>query len=451
MIPKTSSGRLTGVPTVRMSRALAVLALLPLGACSSASTQTTPKTTPPPGPTCTSFKATDSESDIAGAIATTKDGDCFTFAAGTYKFDNQLAFGTGNGVTMTGAGIGQTIFDFSAQVAGDDGIFAQSVKNLTLQKFSVQNTPGNGIKALDVTGLTFDTIGVTWTGANASQHGAYGLYPVQCKDVLIQGSQISGASDSGVYVGQCQEVVVRNNEAFQNVAGIEIENTYSADVYGNNSHDNTAGILAFSLPNLQQEGGHSIYVHNNQIENNNTKNFASKGDIVSIVPAGTGSFVMACDHVEFFDNTFVGNKTGALAVISYYDSQLPITDKKYYPYPSYTYLHGDTFMNNGTSPDALSVFGLLLDSGLSGFPGMMVSNAVLYDGITDPKDGSGSNSMHICVEETNASTVCDLHLSDLNSADSNLSKILTCTSSAASPFDCTLPALPKVSFPGLTP
>jgi parallel beta-helix repeat protein len=402
-----------------------------------------------PTPKCQSFSPSSGESAIAGAIATTKDGDCIDFAAGTYKFDNQLAFGTGNGVTVSGAGIGKTIFDFTGQVAGDDGVYVQSVKNLTLEKFTIQNTPGNGIRALGVTGLTFDTVEVTWTGSVQSQHGAYGLYPVESKDILIQSCQVSGGSDSGIYVGQSQDIVVRNNEVFENVAGIEIENSYSADVYGNDAHDNSAGILVFSLPRLQQEGGHGVRVYDNKIENNNNENFAAKADIVSIVPSGTGSFVMACDHVEFFGNTYVGNETGAFGILSYYDSQLPIDDSKYYPYPSYVYLHDDIYMGNGTLPDYKSQFGLLLISAIESYPGMHVAD-VVYDGIVDPKEPAGPNPMHICVQEPHASAVCDLNLGMLNSSNSNLAQIMSCAPSASSPFDCSLPALPAVSFPGLT-
>ena len=39
-----------------------------------------------------------------------------------------------------------------------------------------------------------------------------------------------------------------------NAAGIEIENSYYADVY-NNIGKNTGGILVFDLPNLPKQGG----------------------------------------------------------------------------------------------------------------------------------------------------------------------------------------------------
>ncbi len=417
------------------------LALAPVTACSSPA---------PAGSTCTSFTPASKESDMAAALANAADGSCVTFAAGTYTLNNQFAMGTGNDVTVSGAGIGQTIFDFSGQVGGEDAIFAQSVKGLVFKGFTVKDAPGNGIKMLSVDGLTFDTVEVTWTPGDPSQDGPYGLYPVQCTDVLIQSSQVSGASDSGIYVGQSTNIVVRGNEVSLNVAGIEIENSSSADVHDNNAHDNTAGILVFSLPQLQVEGGHTIRVYSNTITSNNTGNFAAMGDIVSIVPAGTGTFVMACSDVEVFDNTYSGNKTGATAVINYADSQLPINDAKYDPYPSSVYFHDNMFSGNGTAPDTQSQFGLLIATAESAFPGMHVADS-LYDGVIDPmvKTNPG-NPMQICFQEPNASAVCDLNLAMLNMADSNLATIMSCNTSAKSPYNCSLPALPAVTFPGLT-
>jgi hypothetical protein len=46
---------------------------------------------------------------------------------------------------------------------------------------------------------------------------------------------------------QSDSIVVKNNEVFENVAGIEIENSFNADVHDNNSHDNTVGFLVFDL------------------------------------------------------------------------------------------------------------------------------------------------------------------------------------------------------------
>ncbi len=385
------------------------------------------------------------ETDIDGAVAQLQDGDTIAFAAGTYQFQNELALGKANDVTMIGAGQGKTIFDFSGQVAGEDSIFAQSVQNVTFEDFTVQNSPGNSIKALSVTGLTFRSLEVKWAAMNNTD-GAYGLYPVQCKNVMVEQSTISGASDSGIYIGQSQYIVVRNNTAFQNVAGIEIENSFYADVYGNTSHDNTGGILVFDLPGLPQEGGHNVRVYDNKIENNNTENFALSSDIVSLVPAGTGFFVMANHDVEVFGNTITGNKTAAVGVISYALTQMPPNDAKYYQWPSKVYVHGNTYSGNGALPDIRNKIGVLLDTGLGSYPAMHVPD-VMYDGITDPAiTMPAGNPMQICVDEPTASAVCDMHFDQLDSSDTNLPMILTCT---ASQFACTLPALPAVTWTGM--
>jgi parallel beta-helix repeat protein len=397
---------------------------------------------------CVAISAKATETEISGAFAQVRDGDTLALAAGTYEFKNQLALGTANNVTVVGAGEGKTILDFHGQkVGGDDGLFAQSVKGLTYQDFTVQDTPGNASKVLGVTGLTYRSIEVKWTSPSSKSHGAYGLYPVQSTNVLIEKCAISGASDSGIYIGQSQQIVVRNNEAFQNVAGIEIENSFFADVYGNTAHDNTAGILVFDLPGLMQEGGHNIRVYMNTIRSNNTESFAAMGDIVGLVPGGTGFFVMANHDVEVFQNTIVSNKDSGSGIISYALAQMPFTDANYYQWPSKVYLHDNAYMSNGTMPDYASQIGLVLGTGLSAYPGGNVPD-VLWDGIVDPSLPAGPNPMQLCIKEPQASAVCNMHFDQLDTNAPNEAKILVCD---ATPFDCTLPSLPPVSFPGLTP
>jgi len=389
-----------------------------------------------------------SETDISADFASVATGDTIVFEAGTYQFNMQLALGMADDVTVVGAGMGQTILDFHAQAQADDAIFAQGpMNNLTIESLTVKESPGNAFKTLDVTGMTFKSLEVSWAALNHTD-GAYGVYPVQDKDVLVENCKISGASDSGIYIGQSQDIVVRNNEAFQNVAGIEIENSFFADVYGNYSHDNTGGILVFDLPNLQQEGGHAIRVFNNKIENNNTENFALTSDIVSLVPAGTGTFVMANKDVEVFGNTITGNKTAGAGIISYAVSQQMFTDPHYYEWPSQVYLHDNTYGNNGTAPDLHNQVGLLLITGTSAYPNGHVPD-VMYDGIVDPNAMMSTaypNVMDICVKETSASAVCNGHFDKLSMSNPDLSKTINCD---ASQFDCTIPSIPAVTWIGL--
>ncbi|MBK6512223.1 MAG: right-handed parallel beta-helix repeat-containing protein [Haliea sp.] len=122
----------------------------------------------------------------------------------------------------------------------------------------MENTSGDAIKVKDANGVTFRRVRVEWTNGPDENNGAYGLYPVGCRNVLIEDSEVRGASDAGVYVGQSENIIVRRNYVYENVAGIEIENSKFADVYENNTTGNTGGILVFDLPGPPVQGGEAV-------------------------------------------------------------------------------------------------------------------------------------------------------------------------------------------------
>ena len=251
------------------------------------------------------------------------------------------------GVQIEGEGMGQTILDFSNQLSGAQGLSVTS-DNVTLQDFAIQNAKGDAIKVKGVTNIKFLRVKTEWTNGPSSENGAYGLYPVESKNVLIDGCVAIGASDAGIYVGQSQNIIVRNSRAEFNVAGIEIENSYFADVYNNTATNNTGGILVFDLPGLPQQGGHHVRVFNNRSVGNNTDNFAPEGNIVGEVPRGTGIIIQANSDVEIFNNEIGENDTVNIAVVTYGNDT---DDKTYYPHPKSIQIHGNTFGPTGYNPD----------------------------------------------------------------------------------------------------
>ena len=136
-------------------------------------------------------------------------------------------------------------------------------------------------------------------------------------------------------MGQSQQIIVRNSSAHYNVAGIEIENSYFADVYNNLASHNTGGILVFDLPDLPQQGGRHVRVFNNRAINNDTDNFAPEGNIVGEVPRGTGIIIQANSDVEIFDNDISGNGTVNLSIVTYTNET---EDENYYPPDPFKYI-----------------------------------------------------------------------------------------------------------------
>ena len=279
------------------------------------------------------------------ALIEAQPGDTVHIAAGRYALADGLSLDV-DGVTVKGDGPDKTILDFTAQKVAGEGLLITS-DNVVVRDLGIENAAGNGVKSKGSDGIALVNLRVEWTGGPKSTNGAYGLYPVSSKNVLIDRSVVKGASDAGIYVGQSQNIIVRGSRAEMNVAGIEIENSYDADVVGNTATNNAGGILVFDLPDLPQQGGRNVKLTNNQVIANNHVNFAAPGNIVAGVPSGTGIMVMANANVMVSGNHVMGNNGSAVMVVAYTQA---FTDKAYNPLPRSVSVAGNHFMDNGKAP-----------------------------------------------------------------------------------------------------
>jgi parallel beta-helix repeat protein len=272
----------------------------------------------------------DANEKLQEALILAAPGDVVQLGAGVWKLVDGLSLDVA-GVTVRGVGAGEggSILDFSAQQGAGEGLLVTS-DDVFLTNFAVLNTKGDGIKSKGADRIVYHQLRVEWTAGPKETNGAYGIYPVESTDVLIDSVFVRGASDAGIYVGQSKNIVVRESIAQENVAGIEIENSYDADVHDNIATKNTGGILIFDLPSLPMQGGHNVRVFDNIVNDNSTPNFAPKGNIVASVPTGTGVLVMANRHVEIFENILDNNGTANVMIVGYrYEHK----DPKYQPLP----------------------------------------------------------------------------------------------------------------------
>ena len=259
------------------------------------------------------------------ALISAVPGDVIELAAGKFVLTDGLSLDV-NGVTVKGQGAKESVLDFSGQQGAGEGLLVTS-DDVILRDFGVENSKGDGIKSKGADRIIYHKLRVEWTGGPKETNGAYGIYPVESKDVLVDSVIVRGASDAGIYVGQSRNIVVRDSIVTENVAGIEIENSYDADVHDNIATHNTGGVLVFDLPNLPQMGGKNVRIFDNLIVDNMTPNFAPKGNIVANVPTGTGVMVMANRNVEIFDNVLGENGTTNIMVVGYrFDHKDPSYD-----------------------------------------------------------------------------------------------------------------------------
>ncbi|MGH6786048.1 MAG: parallel beta-helix domain-containing protein [Novosphingobium sp.] len=280
------------------------------------------------------------------ALILAQPGDTVELAAGWYALSDGLSLDVPN-VVVRGAGMDETILDFTEQKGGAQGFLVTS-DDVTLRDFAVVNPKGDGIKSKGADNIVYYRVRVHWVGGPKTTNGAYGLYPVESTGVLIDGVKISGSSDAGIYVGQSKDITVRYSLVENNVAGIEIENSRDAVVTHNLVTRNTAGILVFDLPGLPVVGGGRTVVVNNTVVDNDVPNFAPKGNIVGSVPRGVGIMVMANEDVLVEGNTLANNSTAQVMVVSYPQK---FEDKRYNPAPRRIAIGANTYIGGGDDPD----------------------------------------------------------------------------------------------------
>ena len=351
-------------------------------------------------------------------------GDIIEVPAGVHEFTRSLSLNV-SGVTIRGAGMDASILSFRNQIQGAEGLLV-TADDFVIEDLAIEDTVGDALKINGSTNVTIRRVRTEWTDGPKTENGAYGIYPVQSTNVLIDGSVAIGASDEGIYVGQSTQIIVRNSRAEYNVAGIEIENSSFADVYDNVVTNNTGGVLVFDLPNLPVQGGQATRVFRNKIYGNNTENFATKGSAVSRVAAGTGLLVLANDNIEVFENQFTDNNNVNVMIYSYVLGGRTFSDPNYDPYPEKIYLHDNVFIGGGTVPRHEALIALHQETGNN-------TPNIVWDGLL--REGA-SNDPVVCLANNGEESFVNL-----NGGDASVPP-----SFDTAMHQCSLPRLSEIKF-----
>ncbi len=340
--------------------------------------------------------SSDDYSAIQTALETVKAGQTVCLCPGNYDITQELSLNVEN-VTVRGAGakLGDVVLDFKKQKMGDDA-WSVTSNGFDVENMTIKNTIANGLIVTGAKGVTYKDMKFFWDAGSVSANGSYAVYPVSSENVLIDGVEVVGAADAAIYVGQCTHSIIRNSKAHGSVAGIESENNTDCEIYGNESYDNTAGILIFALPDKMKKTALDTNVHDNNVHDNNRANFGKKGSTVSNVPVGIGILVLAADYAEVHKNKVTNQDTVGLTMVSLKTFALiggSNDDPKTDPYPEHNYIYDNTFTNCGNMPA----------SPLDALPTRPVED-VVWDG-----DERTPGSAHLCLGTSNLPTFRDVN------------------------------------------
>ncbi|CAL1519445.1 parallel beta-helix domain-containing protein [Chitinophaga sp. MM2321] len=354
------------------------------------------------------------ETKIAEAFLSLTDSSSISLKAGTYKFDN-LSIAQVKHILIQGEGADKTILDFSAQSQGGEGIRVTDVKGFSIDGMTLRDSKGDLIKINKSENVVITNLHAIWTVSDSTS-GGYAIYPVLCKNVLVENCYAQGASDAGIYVGQSDSAIVRKCKAYKNVAGCEIENTSNAEVYDNEFYGNTAGFLIFDLPDLSKRGGH-VKAYNNNFHDNNEKNFAKSGSFgstwgVGNAAPGSGVVILAASDIEIYNNKITNNNSSAISIVSGFfidENAGAKMNEHYFPIPKNVHIHDNILEVGSAFPEVMYEHhtGKLLAGIQQKLNALDPSRknerlpAIIYDGISTNilTKGTTANPDSICIQQ----------------------------------------------------
>jgi parallel beta-helix repeat protein len=222
--------------------------------------------------------------------------------------------------------------------------FLYSGNGILIENFKIINYKGNAI--MGQAGNNF-IIRNNWI----IDTGVYGIFPQYGKNGLVEHNVLSKIADAAIYIGMCDNVDVLHNEVFDNVAGIEIENSRHCLVENNYAHNNTGGLLAFVTPGLPIKTTFDVILRNNFVVNNNHENFGAPGSTVAGIPPGTGILIMAADDVIVENNIITGNNNTGITIVDLATGAPKANDPNSEGNPDRVVILDNIMFNNGNEPN----------------------------------------------------------------------------------------------------
>jgi len=308
---------------------------------------------------------------IQDAVNAAQPGDEILVYPGLYS---ETVYVDKDDITLRGVVEGNKWPHLDGQKQLNDAIL-YSGNGFSVEWFKITHYKGNAI--MGQAGNNF-SIRNNWV----IDSGVYGIFPEFGENGLIENNILSGIEDAAIYVGMSDYVDVRNNQVFDNVAGIEIENSRHVLVEGNLAKNNTGGILVFITPGLPIKSSYDAIIRRNFVLDNNTPNFGIPGSLVSQIPAGSGIIVMSGDEVVIEDNVITGNNNAGIIITSQDFVTEIATDTGSDPNPDKVQIRDNVMFANGASPEGEMKLLMLTQFSTTG------PDILAYQGAKDAERGS---------------------------------------------------------------
>ena len=122
-------------------------------------------------------------------------GEVISIPAGVHQINRSLSLNV-SGVIIRGQGMDETVLSFKNQVQGAEGMLVNA-SDFTIEDLGIEDTIGDALKVNEGKNITIRRVRTEWTNGPDEANGAYGIYPVQVENRLLEECVASGAEDAG--------------------------------------------------------------------------------------------------------------------------------------------------------------------------------------------------------------------------------------------------------------
>jgi parallel beta-helix repeat protein len=151
---------------------------------------------------CAKRAPEDFQKNLQERLISAKPGEVIALPEGKFHLDRTMSL-TVNRVTIPGKGMDKTVLSFAGQKTGAQGLLVKA-NDFVIEDVGIEDTAGDALIIQGRTNVTVRRVRAEWTHGPNEANGPYGIYPVECKNLLLEDSVAKGAADAGIYVGQSE-------------------------------------------------------------------------------------------------------------------------------------------------------------------------------------------------------------------------------------------------------
>jgi len=147
-------------------------------------------------PQAQSDSAADYQKQLQLQLIQAQPGDVITIPAGVHPISRGLSLDV-SGVTIRGEGMDNSILSFKDQLQGAEGLLVNA-SDFTIEDLAIEDTAGDGLKVNGGKNIVIRRVRAEWTNGPDTSNGAYGIYPVQTENLLLEECVAIAASDAAI-------------------------------------------------------------------------------------------------------------------------------------------------------------------------------------------------------------------------------------------------------------